>query len=198
MCPSPAAVRRYPNVTLMAPAAAATPSLLRPLRPCSNNRTGNFDDKKHYPRLEGQPQISILLPCPTRVLYTGGRILAWTHRSTKEESIRINQFLRRTAAIVSRGGKLTTTERMAERRGEHTRQGTARHGTARNTTCWVPQDLPGGFPVWAMHAASRDTSPRSRLVESLMPEKWRNADAASLLPLRDRLSSSDPPISICV
>ena len=132
MCPSPAAVRRYPNVTLMAPAAAATPSLLRPLRPCSNNTTGNFDDKKHYPRLEGQPQISILLPCPTRVLYTGGRILAWTHRSTKEESIRINQFLRRTAAIVSRGGKLTTTERMAERRGEHTRQGTARHGTARH------------------------------------------------------------------
>ena len=182
------------------PAAAATPSLLRPLRPCSNNRTGNFDDKKHYPRLEGQPQISILLPVPNTCFVHRWADLGLDpseHEGGEHQDQSILQKNRRDLEP-SRGGKLTTTERMAKRRGEHTRQGTARHGTARNTTCWVPQDLPGGFPVRAMHAASRDTSPRSRLVESLMPEKWRNADAASLLPLHDRLSSSDPPISICV
>ena len=137
MCPSPAAVRRYPNgaLALMVgrPAAAATPFAAEAVT-CSKTELEISTTNKHYPRLEGQPQISILLPCPTRVLYTGGRILAWTHRSTKEESIRINQFLRRTAAIVSRAEEVSLPQQSAWRKGGVNTPGKARHGTARRAT----------------------------------------------------------------
>ena len=113
MCPSPAAVRRYPNVTLALmvgrPAAMTDPFARRPLRPRSSPTELEISTTKHYPRLRGQPQIFILERAQHVFITTGGRILAWTrteHEARSEREIRIsrsiNQFLRRTAATVSR------------------------------------------------------------------------------------------------
>ena len=159
MCPSPAAVRRYPNVALALmvgrPAAAATPFAAEAVTSLFEQQNWKFRRQTNIIHgWKGSLKSPFCSPCPTRVLYTGGRILAWTpseHEGGEHQDQSILEKNRRDREP-SRGGKLTTTERMAKRRGEHTRQGTARHGTARNTTCWVPQDLPGGFPVRAGHA----------------------------------------------
>ena len=166
MCPSPAAVRRYPNVALALmvgrPAAAATPFAAEAVTSLFEQQNWKFRRQTNI--IHGW-KGSLKSPFCSRAQHVfctqvGG---SWPgpHRSTKEESIRINQFLRRTAAIVSRAEEVSLPQHSAwrRRRGEHTRQGKARHGTARRATplAGFRKTCLGGFLYGpAMHAASRD------------------------------------------
>ena len=119
MCPSPAAVRRYPNVTLMAPGCGCNPFAAEAVTSLFEQQNWKFRRQKTLSTAGRAASNLHSAPRAQHVFCTqvGG---SWPgpHRSTKEESIRIiNQFLRRTAAIVSRGGKPTTTQRMATQAG---------------------------------------------------------------------------------
>ena len=135
MCPSPAAVRRYPNVTLMAPGCGCNPFAAEAVTSLFEQQNWKFRRQKTLSTAGRAASNLHSAPRAQHVFCTqvGG---SWPgpHRSTKEESIRINQFLRRPAAIVSRAEEVSLPQQSAWRKGGVNTPGKARHGTARRAT----------------------------------------------------------------
>ena len=166
MCPSPAAVRRYPNVTLALmvgrPAAAATPFAAEAVTSLFEQQNWKFRRQKTLSTAGRAASNLHSAPVPnTCFVHRWADLGLDPIGARRRRASGINQFLRRTAAIVSRAEEVSLPQHSAwrRRRGEHTRQGKARHGTARRATplAGFRKTCLGGFLYGpAMHAASRD------------------------------------------